>query len=99
MIRHIVAWKLKAEDVEGRARATAEIAEALEGLQPLIPEIKAIKVSANAAYFDDNFDLVLVADYNSVADLDAYQVHPEHQRAVAVVRERVAARASIDFEF
>jgi hypothetical protein len=98
MIRHIVAWKLKAQTPEEKAVATAEIAEALEGLQPLIPQIKAIKVSANAAYFDDNFDVVLIADYDSVADLDAYQVHPDHQRAVVVVKERVSARASVDIE-
>jgi hypothetical protein len=98
MIRHIVAWRLKAEDAEGKARATAEIAAALEGLQPLIPEIKAIRVSPNVAYFGDNFDVVLIADYESVADLEAYQVHPDHQLAVAIVRERVSARACVDIE-
>lgn len=98
MIRHIVAWKLRAQDPEAKATATAEIAEALEALAPLIPQIRSIKVSANAAYFDANFDAVLIADYDSVEDLDAYQVHPEHQKAVAIVRERVAERASIDIE-
>lgn len=99
MIRHIVAWKLKADEPEAKAVATAEIAEALESLAPLIPGIRAIKVSANTAYFDRNFDAVLIADYDSVADLDAYQVHPDHKRAAAIVTARVAERASIDIEF
>lgn len=98
MIRHIVAWKLRAEDPAGKATAAAEIAAALEGLAPLIPEIIAIKVHTNVAYFDRNSDLAVVADYASLEDLAAYQVHPAHVAAAAIVGERVASRASIDFE-
>lgn len=98
MIRHIVTWKLKAEDAAGKAESAAVIKAELEALVPLIDELLTLEVRANEAYFETNWDVVLVADYDSLAGLDAYQVHPEHQRVAAIVREHVSARASVDFE-
>jgi hypothetical protein len=98
MIRHIVSWKLSAEDEAGKDAAAATITETLEGLVPLIPEILALRVGRNVAYPQTNFDLVLVADYASLEALDAYQVHPEHQRAVGIIKPLVALRANVDFE-
>ena len=98
MIRHIVTWKLSATDDAGKAAAFTEIAEALGALPALIPEIQTLRVNHNQAFFDSNWDVVLVADYNTFDDLAAYQVHPEHVKAAAVVRSHVAERSSIDFE-
>lgn len=99
MIRHIVMWKLAAEDAEGKAASVAAIKHELEGLVPLIDELISLEVSPNAAYFESNWDVVLVADYNSVTDLEAYQVHPEHVRAAGIVRQHAVERAVVDFEF
>ncbi|MGV8883578.1 MAG: Dabb family protein [Rhodoglobus sp.] len=98
MIRHIVQWKLRAEDAEAKAAAVTEIAAALEGLVPVIDELISLEVHPNVAYADVNWDVVLVADYASVEDLAAYQVHPAHVAAAAIVRSHVTERASIDFE-
>jgi hypothetical protein len=98
MIRHIVSWKLAAEDEAGKATAAAEIATALTGLVGVIPEIATLSVSRNIAYADKNHDVVLIADFETLDGLDAYQVHPEHIKAAAVVGARVVARASVDFE-
>jgi hypothetical protein len=86
MIRHIVVWKLKAEDDAGKAAAVN-----------VIDGTRSLRVSANSAYFDANWDVVLEAEYDSLEALDAYQVHPEHQAAAAIVRSHVAQRASVDF--
>ena len=98
MIRHIVSWKLAAEDEAGKATATAEIAAALTGLVGVVPEIASLSVSRNIAYADKNHDVVLVADFESLDGLDAYQLHPEHLRAAEIVKARVVARASVDYE-
>lgn len=98
MIRHIVTWKLRAEDADAKAAATAEIKAALEGLVPLIEELISLDVHSNVAYHDVNWDVVLIADYATVDDLAAYQVHPDHVAAAAIVRSHVTERASIDFE-
>ncbi len=98
MIRHIVTWKLKAQDEAAKAIAAAEIKTALEGLVHHIPEIISLMVARNVAYPDKNFDVVLVAEYATLDDLEAYQVHPEHIKAAGIVGARVSARASVDFE-
>lgn len=98
MIRHIVIWKLAATDEAGKAESFEAIRGALEPLAGVIREIQTLSVSRNSAYADVNSDVVLIGDYNSVDDLTAYQIHPEHQKAAAVVRQHVASRASIDFE-
>jgi hypothetical protein len=96
VIRHIVLWKLIAEDAGGKAESVAAIAGALEPLASVIPGITDLKVSANAAFLDTNWDVALVGDYESVEALEAYQVHPDHVAAAAVVRAHVSARACVD---
>lgn len=98
MIRHVVTWKLIAEDAAGKAASVAAIAAALEPLVGVIDGLLELKIHPNSAYFDVNFDAVLIADFPTVADLEAYQVHPAHVVGAAVVREHVSGRASIDFE-
>ncbi|MFB2554348.1 Dabb family protein [Herbiconiux liangxiaofengii] len=98
MIRHVVAWKTAATEPAERDAATAEITRLLSSLPPLIPSISALTVGPNMAYFDTNWDVVLVADFETLADLDAYQVHPEHQAVVPRIKALVAQRAAVDIE-
>jgi hypothetical protein len=98
VIRHVVSWKLKAEEDEAKANAAAEIIAAFDGLESVIPELIALAVSRDVTQQAHNHDLVLVADFASLDDLEAYQVHPAHIRAVGVVGARVSARACVDFE-
>ena len=98
MIRHIVSWKLKAEDEPGRALAASEISAALTVLPAHIPEILSLTVARNVIDDEKNYDVVLVADFETADGLSAYQVHPEHIKAAGVVGARVVARACVDFE-
>jgi hypothetical protein len=98
MIRHVVAWKLAAQDDEGKAAQAAAIQAALAPLPAIIPEIKSFSIGSNVAYADSNWDICLVADYDDLAGLETYQVHPEHLKAVDIVRPLVSARAGVDFE-
>ncbi|MET0990418.1 MAG: Dabb family protein [Glaciihabitans sp.] len=98
MIRHVVSWKLNAVDDAGKSVAFQEIADALNPLADSIAEVQTLRVARNSAFPETNWDVILIADYNSVEDLEAYQVHPDHVAAAAIVRSHVAERASIDFE-
>jgi hypothetical protein len=98
MIRHVVAWKIAAEDEESRVAAVAAIQAALAPLPGIIPEITSFSIGPNVAYADKNWDICLVADYEDLDGLETYQVHPEHLKAVDVVKPLVSARASVDFE-
>ena len=97
-IRHIVTWKLAAEDAETRAEQTAEIARRLEALVEVIPDIQTLQVGANVVYPETNWDVVLIADYEDAAALERYQVHPAHKEAAAYIRSVVAERSAVDFE-
>jgi hypothetical protein len=98
MIRHIVSWRLKAEDAAGKAEAAAEITRELLALPALIPEIVSLTVGTNINEHA-NYDVVLVADYASLDDLGVYVEHPDHKLAAGVIRELVSERAAVDFEF
>jgi hypothetical protein len=98
MIRHIVTWRLNGVDAAARADQAATITAALSALPSTIPEILSLQVGTNVAFPESNWDLVLIADYESLAGLDAYQVHPDHVAATHVIKPLVASRAAVDFE-
>ena len=99
MIRHVVSWKLTAQDAATRESDIAAITAGLTSLPSVIPEILELTVGRNVASYPDNFDIVLIADYESLEALEAYQVHPEHIRvANEIVRPRVSGRSNVDFE-
>lgn len=95
-IRHIVLWKLAAEDADTRALHAEQIAERLGALPAQIPEIRGLQVGPNVAYPQTNWDVALIADFDDVEALEAYQVHPAHQEAGAFVRSVVSDRAAVD---
>ena len=96
MIRHIVSWKLAAKEEPAKAEGYQAIAGALLPLAQVIPEILAIGVERNIAYPESNWDVVLVADFETLEDLESYQRHPDHVAATAVVRSQVAERVAVD---
>ena len=98
MIRHVVSWKLNGTDAAARAEQAATITATLTALPPVIPEILSLQVGTNSAYPESNWDVVLIADYDSLEGLEAYQVHPEHVAATHVIKPLVAARSNVDFE-
>ncbi|PYY50201.1 Dabb family protein [Curtobacterium sp. MCBD17_023] len=96
MIRHVVSWTLR-EDLD-RDDAVARIRELLTGLVGVIPSIKSLQVVENVAYPGKNQDVAVVAEFDDLAGLDEYQVHPDHQTAAAEIRGLVTARAAIDWQ-
>lgn len=95
-IRHIVMWKLGADEADTKALHAEEICRRLMALDGVVPEIEAIDVRPNVAYPGKNWDVALVADFADVAALERYAVHPEHQKVVEYVRSVASDRAAID---
>ena len=98
MIRHIVTWKLTAEDAEAKSADFDRLAEGFGPLPHLIPEIKTLHLGRDVGETATNWDAALVIDFASTADLETYQAHPEHDRVRQIVREVTADRSAIDFE-
>ncbi len=98
MLRHVVTWKLASEDVVERAEQAAEVARRLNALDGVVPQLRSISAGANSVYPDANWDVTLIADFDSVEALEQYQVHPAHEEVVAFVRSVVSSRVAVDFE-
>ncbi len=93
----MITWRLAATDAAARAADTAIITAALNGLVPLIPQIRSLTVAGNSVDIDGNWDVVLSIDFDDEAALRIYGPHPEHQRVVGIVRPLVSDRAAIDY--
>ncbi|MGI8792783.1 MAG: Dabb family protein [Acidimicrobiales bacterium] len=94
MIRHIVFFKF-AEDA---AAVAAEGKAKLESLVGKVPQIRALEAGVNVVEADRAYDLALTVTFDSVDDLDAYGVHPEHQIVGGWLRERSVSIVACDYE-
>ena len=94
MITHIVCWKYKPEtSAEQRAEHVAK----LKALADVIPNIESFSVGMDILHLERSFDTGLVALYGDRAALNAYTVHPEHQKVVALGKEIAEKVISVDF--
>lgn len=66
-IRHIVLWKLAADDADTRALHAEQMEERLMALPAQIDEIEHFEVGRNVAYPQTNWDIVLVSEFADVA--------------------------------
>ncbi|GAA3911496.1 Dabb family protein [Microbacterium invictum] len=98
MIRHIVSFRLAARDAGVRAEQAAEAARRLNALNGVVPTLRAMSAGGNMLSPDVNWDLVLVADFDDEAGLNAYQVHPAHQEVAAYIGTIRADRVAVDVE-
>jgi hypothetical protein len=98
VIRHVVTWKLADEDAARRREQAMEVARRLNRLDGVVPQLRSISAGANSVYPDANWDVTLIADFDSVEALEQYQVHPAHEEVAAFIRSVVASRVAVDFE-
>ena len=95
MIRHIIFFKFKADATEA---AIADLEASLNGLPGLIAEIRAFSCGRDVLRSARSYDLALIADFDDLAALDRYQVHPDHQAVVAKVKVLAESVMAVDFE-
>lgn len=99
MLKHIVFWKLK-DHAEGNDRQTnaRKMKALLDACANLVPGILKFEVALAQPGLEATYDVVLYAEFESKAVLDAYQTHPEHAALkpfFGAVRE---ARQCMDYE-
>ena len=79
MLTHIVMWKFKPE-AEGADKA-ANLVRAkalLDACAGLTPGMRMPEVAIAQPGLECTYDLVLYAEFDDAAALDAYQNHPQH---------------------
>ncbi|MCM1365398.1 MAG: Dabb family protein [Faecalibacterium sp.] len=99
MIKHVVMWKFK-PFAEGKTKEEnlLYVKSMLEALPEKIDFIRSMEVNLNVNPKETMFDAVLISTFDTLDDVAAYRVHPDHKvisSYVALVRE---ARASVDYE-
>lgn len=98
MIRHIVEFKLAAEDEAQRAQDADGIRDHLSALVGVIDGLRSVTVERDLGLVAGHWDVVLVSEHDDNAALEAYQAHPAHKDATAWVSGVVTDRAAIDYE-
>ncbi len=99
MIKHVVMWKLK-NVAEGASREqnAKKMKHDLEALKKKISVIRHIEVGINAVPSDAACDVVLISEFATEKDLDAYQKHPEHLKIADFVGKVRESRAVVDYQ-
>ena len=100
LIRHIVMWKLK-ESAEGATREqNAQTMRALlENCRDVAAGTREFEVGIAAPGEESTYDVVLVSTFDDAAALNAYQVHPEHDKATAFIGKVRETRQCVDYIF
>ncbi len=100
MIRHVVMWKFK-ENAEGKTRTENMelVRQRLLALPALIPQIKRLEVGFDVKGTPSSMDVMLLTEFDTLEDLEAYIVHPDHQAVGPIVRAVTEVRAVVDSEF
>lgn len=100
MVKHIVMFKLK--DTEGKT-AYENALEAKERFNDVIANVKELKkgeVVINSKDADQsNYTISLLCDFETIDDLNAYQVHPAHVAFGKFIGTVKTDRACIDYEY
>jgi len=101
MIKHIVMWKLQNKTVTASADERAqELKRQLLALKDLVPSLRKIEVVFNdAAASTDNHDIALITEFDDIAGLKEYVIHPEHIKVGSYVKAVTEARTCIDYAF
>jgi hypothetical protein len=94
MLIHIVCWKYKPEVSDAQRD---EHRRRLKELSQLVPAPARLDVGSDILHLERSFDTALVAEFDSREALDAYTVHPDHEKVAALGRGLADTAVSVDF--
>jgi hypothetical protein len=94
MITHIVLFKLKERTPEGVEKAR----QLLLSMEGKVEQLRYLEVGVDLIHSERSADIALVTKFDSLEDLQAYQVHPYHaQEVAAYMRSVSSAVTSADY--
>lgn len=96
MITHIVFLNVKEE--LNKSEILAELTSKLLALNNSIPELNHLEFGADFNRSPLAYDAALYSTFNTKADLEAYQIHPEHEKIKAYIGQVCSKRAVVDYE-
>lgn len=93
MIKHIVLFKLK----DNSPDKVKEAMDVLNGLKGKVEQIVELHIGQNVVTTPRSFDISLEATFQSLEDLQGYQVHPEHQKVIEYISGVREAQTVVDY--
>lgn len=98
MIKHIVLFKLKEDLPENeKLQVMTNFKNAIESLPAKIPFIREIEVGLNKNTAE-TWDIALYSVFDSLEDVKAYSVHPDHVEAAKILANVKKDRSCVDYE-
>lgn len=100
MLRHIVMWQFK-DEAEGKTKAEncLFIKKQLEALPAKIPFLRKLEVGITVYSTAMSADMVLITEFDSKENLDAYAVHPDHMKVKEYISKVRTSRMVADYTF
>lgn len=98
MIKHIVMWRFL-DEAEGHSKEEnmKKAKKQLEALAAKLPIIKKMEIGIDQNKSAAAFDMVLYSEFDSLKELDEYQVNPEHREISAFISKVRTDRAVVDY--
>lgn len=98
MVKHIVLFKLKNEaSAEEKQTVALKFKSAIEALPTVIPFIKHVEVGININP-DEQWNIALYSEFDTLAEVKAYAVHPAHVAAAKLLADLKENRSCVDYE-
>lgn len=94
MITHVVLFKLKDRSPKNVEKAM----NVLSGLKGKIPVLRHLEVGTDILHSERSYDIALIAKFDSMDDLQAYQVHPVHLEVAKYIMAAKESAIAVDFE-
>lgn len=92
MFTHIVFFKLK--DI----KQVNEARDILLGMEGKIPQLKGLEVGIDVLHTERSYDLALVTRFDSLEDMNTYQVHEYHVNEVLkYLKPMIESSKAVDY--
>lgn len=97
MIKHIVMFKLK--EAANTSDVLSEVQRRLSAFTDGIPTLRSLDVGINSPQANPaNCELVLICEFDDMAGLEEYRVHPVHVAFGKFITPLREQRTCIDYE-
>ena len=98
MVKHIVMFKLKETlSAEEKMDVMNRFKTAIEALPATIDVIRKVFVGLNINGAE-TWDICLESEFDTLEDVKAYAVHPDHVAAAGILKDAKLDRACVDYE-
>jgi hypothetical protein len=99
MIRHVVMFGIRGNGELSPTQEAKRLGDMLMTLPEKIPFLKRMEVGVNSELApEENAQLVLIADFDSIEDCAMYSIHPAHMAVAEEIGKVKTSRSCVDYE-